>query len=121
MPVQPRPVTVSAGAVVKKLAPGKPGTQRLLERFGATLVCVRYREAANLDGTKQRLTTVEIVVDERRVKPKTALVRIGYGETRVRQVVKDAGGTWEAERRLWRLPLRSIKQLHLEARIVPEA
>lgn len=120
MPAQPRPTPVRSGTVVKKLAPGKPGTQRLLERFGDALVCVRYRATDDIDGSQRRLTTVEIVVDERRAQPKTLLIRVGFGETGLRQVVKDAGGTWDKARRLWRIPRRSVKQLHLEARVVPE-
>lgn len=121
MPVQPRPAPVTAGAVVKKLAPGKPGTRRLLERFGASLVCVRYREADHPDGTRRRLTTVELVVDERHAQPKTALLKIAYGETDLRRAIKEAGGVWDSQRRLWRAPLSSIKQLRLKSRIVPEA
>jgi hypothetical protein len=76
MPAPPRPAPAQAGAVVKKLAPGKP---------------------------------------------KPALLKIAYGETDLRRAVKDAGGVWHSQRRLWRAPLRSIKQLRLESRIVPDA
>ena len=35
---------VAAGSVIKRMAPGVSGTRRLAERFGQSLVCVRYRE-----------------------------------------------------------------------------
>jgi hypothetical protein len=58
MPPSPQalPATSRAkGAVSKKLSPGMPGTLRLLERYGAALVCVRYREIEAPDGAR-RLT-----------------------------------------------------------------
>jgi len=104
-------------AVVKKLASGVAGTQRLAARFGAALVCVRYRE----DTSKNlRYTTVELVVDERHGKPSTALVRIGYQEIALRQQVKEAGGVWDARQKLWNLPKTAIRRLNLKDRVVPK-
>lgn len=85
-----------AGAVVKKLAPGAPGTRRLLQRYGSTLVCVRYREVEAPDGANRRQTTIELVIDERPTKPRDAWLRIAYGETELRRAVRQAGGTWDA-------------------------
>jgi hypothetical protein len=110
-----------AGAVVKKLAPGAPGTRRLLERYGSTLLSVRYREVESPDGTNRRLTTVELVIDERPGKPREAWLRIAYGETELRRTVRQAGGTWDAARRLWRLPASAVKLLRLQDRVVQGA
>ncbi len=44
------------------LKPGQKGTQRLVTRFGAALVCVRYRYD---ERTGDNLTTAEIIVDRR--------------------------------------------------------
>ncbi|GAB4373538.1 MAG: hypothetical protein Kow0042_17510 [Calditrichia bacterium] len=45
----------------KMLRPGQPGTKKLSQKFGADLVCVRYRYDAT---QKKRYTTVEVVIDE---------------------------------------------------------
>ena len=108
---------VTQAAVVKKLASGAAGTQRLLARYGEALVCVRYRqdESKNL-----RYTTVELVVEERPGKPATTTVRIGYQETALRQQVMAAGGTWDAQKKLWNLPRSAIRRLGLQDRSVPK-
>lgn len=79
-------------AAIKRLLPGAPGTKRLVERFGDALLCVRYR----YDPLRNcRLTTVELIVEERPSKPeRTAWIRVAYGETELRQRIKEAGGTW---------------------------
>ena len=107
----------AGAAVIKKLSSGAAGTQRLLARFGSALVCVRYREDA---ARSRRYTTVELVVDERPGKPSSSLVRIGYQETSLRQQVKAAGGVWDAQRKLWRLPRTAIRRLNLKDRVVPK-
>ena len=118
----PSPPTLPAsirakGAVIKKLSPGMPGTRRLLERYGAALVCVRYREVEAPDGTR-RLTTIELVVDEREGKPRDAWLRIAYDETELRRAIKQAGGVWDSQRRLWRAPAHAINQLDLAEHVV---
>ena len=107
----------AAAAVIKKLPPGAAGTQRLLARFGAALVCVRYRADA---ARNQRYTTVELVVDERPGKPGTSMVRIGFQETALRQQAKAAGGVWDARRKLWSLPRAAVRRLGLTDRVVPK-
>lgn len=52
----------AGGVVLKKLSPTAPGAKRLATRYGKALVCVRYREDL---ARGRRLTTVELVVDER--------------------------------------------------------
>jgi hypothetical protein len=123
MPRSPQaqpPARRAAGAVIKKLAPGMPGTRRLLDRYGAALVCVRYREVETADGPR-RLTTVELVVDERQGKARDAWLRIAYDETELRRAIKQAGGVWDSQRRLWRVPIRTIKQLGIADRVVEKA
>lgn len=102
----------------KRLKPGSPGTRRLLQRYGAELLCVRYRFD---QATGKRFTTVELVVDER-AGPPAALVwlRIGFGETSLRRQIKDAGGTWDADRKLWRLSGQYARLLKLQKRIVKD-
>ncbi len=48
------------------MSPGRKGTKHLVARYGAQLVCVRYR----YDAERQvRQTTVELVVSERPWRP----------------------------------------------------
>lgn len=109
--------SAAEAAVIKKLASGAAGTLRLLARFRAALVCVRYRQDASRN---RRYTTVELVVDERPGKSSSSLVRIGYQETSLRQQVKAAGGVWDVRRKLWSLPRTAIRRLGLEDRVVPK-
>ena len=102
--------------VLKKLSPAAPGAKRLALRYGGALVCVRYREDA---ARGRRLTTVELIVDERPMPPPAA-VRVAFEETELRSAVKAAGGTWDAKRKLWMLPGATIRKLNLKKRIVTE-
>lgn len=106
----------AAGGVLKKLAPAAPGAKRYAERFGDALVCVRYREDPK---NGQRLTTVELIVAARPLPTHPGL-RIAYGETELRKLVKAAGARWDPEQKLWRLPIGKIRKLRLEHRIVSE-
>ena len=58
--------TPSGGVVLKKLSPAAAGAKRLTTRYGPSLVCVRYREDT---ARGRRLTTVELIVDERPLPP----------------------------------------------------
>lgn len=102
----------------KRLKPGSPGTRRLLERYGKALLCVRYR----IDPSSgRRFTTVELVIEERRGLPAPMVwVRVGYGETDLRQRIKEAGGTWDGKRKLWSLSGQAAKALKLQKRIVKD-
>lgn len=106
-------------ATIKRLKPGKPGTRRLLQRYGADLLCVRYRIDRS---TGKRFTTVELLVEERAGPPAAMVwVRVGYGETEVRRQIKEAGGVWDAERKLWRVSGHIAHALKLQKRIVKDA
>jgi hypothetical protein len=104
------------------LRPGKRGTIKWMNRYGERLVCVRYRY--DFDGCR-RLTTVELIVDESpwNGRPKAnddrpADIKVRYGESELRQQVKLAGGIWRPDRRVWTLPLKKVRALGLEGRIV---
>jgi hypothetical protein len=114
--------------VTKTLLPGAPGTRRLLEKYGAALICVRYRKDRQ---TSRRVKTVELIVEDyagpspapanlpRRNQSDTdVLLRIGYSESQLRVQVKAAGGRWLVERRLWQLPRDVAVRLNLMDRAV---
>ena len=104
--------------VGQTLRPGQRGTRRYAERFGDRLVCVRYRYD---DARQERVTTVELVVDRAPSVPRphtTVGVRVAWGEADVARQVKRAGGTWDAQLKLWRLPAGDARRLKLGDRIV---
>lgn len=106
------------GRVTKKLAPGAPGTKRFQDRFGAALVCVRYRD--DREGQRQ-YTTVELVVSDRtptRRSDGEVLVRIDYREAQLRAQAKQAGATWDPTAKLWRMSRSAAKACGLAERIV---
>jgi len=104
------------------LLPGQKGIRQLIKVYGDQLICVRYR----YDKARQkRLKTVELIVDEQDwvpgiVFPNTerVLLRIGYGETEMREAVKAAGGFWDPEKKGWVLAWRKVVELGLEPRII---
>lgn len=108
------PQSGADSAVIKKLSPASAGAKRFASRYGDALVCVRYRDDT---ANQRRLTTIELIVDSRTLPPPMG-VRIAYGETRLRQRVKLAGGIWDAERKVWLLPITMIRKLKLQDRVV---
>ena len=106
-----------------KLKPGQPGTRKLVGQYGDRLVCVRYRYDAL---KRRRYTTVEIIVDESDWDPMPSAtarreivsVRIDVREVKLREKVKAAGGRWDVEWQVWRLPMEKVLQLGLGGRVV---
>lgn len=106
--------------VIKKLSPGSRGALKLARRYGDALVCVRHRVDAAGDW---RFTTVELLVETallRPRKPRVVGVRVAYQERDLQAAVRAAGGRWDAEARLWRLPRKAAIELQLADRIVAE-
>ena len=105
-----------------KLLPGENGTKGLLKQYGEQLVCVRYRYDQK---RSKRYKTVELIVDEKDWMPETRIpvtrrvyFKIGYGETELRQLVKQAGGYWNPDKKAWHLEYSAVIQLGLEGRII---
>ena len=115
----------STARVRLRLKPGQKGTKRLLAQYGNRLICVRYRYDAQ---QKKRFKTVELLVAERDWEPSTPPVapdqivelRVAFAEVAVRERVKQAGGTWNPERRVWQLRYDSVVALGLNRRIAKE-
>jgi hypothetical protein len=105
------------------LKPGEKGTRRLVERFGSSLLCVRYRYDEIRD---MRIKTVEIIVDERpgRAAPRLrdtdpVLLEVPFTMPKLRERLKTVGARWIPEERLWRVRYGLIRgDRELEERVV---
>ncbi len=109
----------------RTLLPGQPGTKTLQRQYGDDLICVRYRYDAT---HKERLKTVELVVersqwepDPQRIPPnKHVAVRVGWQENRIQRQIREVGGTWNSEERVWELLYKDVRDLGLTDRLVRE-
>ncbi len=106
------------------LKPGQKGTRRLVEQYGKSLLCVRYRYDQDRG---IRLKTVEIIVEEKPWSPQfrfrdgdMAPVGVGFGETELREKLRKARAKWDPQAKLWLVPYRLIRGTELEARIPEE-
>ena len=104
----------------RKLIPGQKGTKKHLARYGAQLVCVRYRYDAK---QRRRCTTVELIIEESSwtpplIEPETLVgVRIAFQEVELQRKVKQAGGKWNPTRRVWEMRKDRAIELSLDDRI----
>ena len=106
--------------VTKTLEPGQPGAVKLGQRYGDSLLCVRYRQDAS---GLVRYTTVELIVDRAEISQKSKRivgVRIEYHEEALRMKARSAGARWDADSRLWRMPLSVAHALALTERVKEE-
>ena len=107
------------------LRPGQKGARKLLERYGARLVCVRYLYDPQAG---RRHTTVELIVDSVEWKPNKrnarrrdddiVAVRIAYHETGLRERAKRLGALWRPAHKLWEITWRDAKRLAIADRVV---
>ena len=106
------------------LKPGQKGTKRLVEKFGQSLLCVRYRydEKRGI-----RVKTVEIVVEEQPWQPPFRFrdedlvpITVGYGETELREILRKARAKWDPQAKVWTAQYRLIRGTVLESRIPEE-
>jgi len=110
--------------VKAKLKPGENGTRALLIEYGDQLVCVRYRHDRK---RHKRYKTIELIIEEKDWIPDTLIpatwrvyVRVGYGETELRELIKQAGGYWNPDKKGWQLTYRSVIELGPEKRIIDQ-
>lgn len=111
--------------------PGQKGTQKLLEKYGERLVCVRYR----YDAFKgKRYKTVELIIAQSDWEPPPpreeypayeppqytpmVAVRIGPFERDLQQGIKAIGGHWHPDKKLWYAPKEYVVRIGLQDRIV---
>jgi len=104
--------------------PGQPGTKKFIERYGERLVCVRYCYGPDR-GCRHK--TVELIVESvpwaprgrrpRRRDEEMVVVRIGYGETELRERAKRLGALWRANHKLWEMRWLDAKRLGIADRV----
>jgi len=100
------------------LRPGQRGTKRLVAEHGDRLICVRYRYDLR---ARRRYKTIELIVDERDWEPPPSLpvlVQVERFDRQLQITVREAGGRWIGQRKLWRLSYGATVRLGLEARII---
>ena len=106
------------------LRPGQKGTLKLVDRYGARLVCVRYLYDPQ---ACRRHTTVELIVDSAQWKPNKrsprrrdddiVAVRIAFHETDLRERAKRLGALWRPAQKLWEITWRDAKRLAIADRV----
>ena len=107
------------------LKPGQKGTKRLFEKYGDSLLCVRYRYD---EKRGVRLKTVEIIVEEKPCRPSlryhdedVVSVIVSFTENILRDKLKVAGGRWDPEKKVWHVLYGPIRgDTELEERILPD-
>jgi hypothetical protein len=106
------------------LKPGVNGTKELVRKYGDQLVCVRYRCDKK---HRKRYKTVELIIEEKDWLPQVRIparqrvpVRIGYGESDLRELVKQSGGYWNPDRKAWYLEIVKVLELGLDQRILDD-
>jgi hypothetical protein len=123
--VSPVPRTSFTARVGLHLKPGQKGTKQLLARYGDRLICVRYGYDAE---RKKRFKPVELPSRNaigNRQRPRFAHdqivgLRVAFTDVAGRDRVKQAGGTWNPERRVWQLRYDRVVALGLKSPIVDE-
>jgi hypothetical protein len=101
----------TAWPVVKSLRPGQAGTLRLQNHYGATLMCVRYREDPK---GRTRRVTVELVIQEKPIRRNQVWVSIPMGQTELRAIAIAQGARWDPKNKLWRMRTSTAKLLDLD-------
>lgn len=101
--------------VRKTLWPPQPGTRRWRLKFGAELVCVRYRQTSD---RRYRFTTIEVVVDHRPIGARgrerlDCVFRVGRLSARWQRPLLAAGATWDTGTKVWRLSRKMARLLQV--------
>lgn len=101
----------------------QPGTKVLLKTYGDRLVCVRYRyDRAH----RKRYKTVELIVEEAPWEPPPMVIapdtivyiQVAWGEAAIARQIKQAGGQWRRDYKLWAIRYDQAEQLDLLDRMV---
>jgi hypothetical protein len=109
-----------------KLKPGQRGTKSLVEQYGDSLVCVRYRYDSV---SRTRIKTVELIVEKKQLVSSKQIfnnsdivpVQIAYGEKELQRQIRSLGGKWDSAVKLWYVAYGKIKGTELEKHIILDA
>jgi hypothetical protein len=101
------------------LKPGQKGTKRLMDQYGDSLICVRYRYDT---AKKKQYKTAEIIISESDWTPPPAKypdgtlvpLKIGINEIALQNQVRSVGGRWDKEQQVWFVPYGCIAGTKLE-------
>jgi hypothetical protein len=104
------------------LKPGQRGAKKLTEKYGDTLLFVRFKYD---EASRQRLTTVELVVERadwtppppRHAVDSLVPLRIYAFDMPSRLQAKAAGGRWDPKKKLWFVRYGKIAGAPLEKHI----
>lgn len=101
------------------LKPGQKGTKALQAEYGDRLVCVRYKYDAS---RRKRYKTVELVVEARDWMPSGSKVwvKVAWGEAAIGRAIRNAGGAWNQDKKLWKLTFKDAVALGLVDRVVSQ-
>jgi hypothetical protein len=109
--------------IKRKILRGEPGTKKLIQKYGDSFLCVRYRYD---EKNGKRYKTVEIIEEENEWKPdrnripanKIVQIKVAYGEVSLRRAIRSLGGKWNPEKKLWEIFYKDVVNLGLEDRMV---
>lgn len=108
------PQPASRYAVAKTIAPGSPGSLKLLRRYGNALLCVRYRDDP---AHARRLITAELVIEVRPIpnSHRSSLVYIPLKptESEARQTACLMGAKWSQTKQAWAMSRKTAERLNL--------
>jgi hypothetical protein len=106
------------------LKPGQKGTKRLVDQYGESLLCVRYRYD---EQRGVRIKTVELVVEEKSWHPPFRFkdddivpIAVGCNETDLRERLRKARAKWDPQEKIWLAQYRFIRNTVLDSRIPEE-
>jgi hypothetical protein len=95
-----------------------------VELYGDALLCVRYRYD---EKRGVQLKTVEIIVEEKAAGPVVRFrdddpvkLIVAFTEKGLRDRLKDAGGRWDPQEKLWLVRYGAIRGTELEERILAD-
>lgn len=104
-------------AVSKTIQADAKGAIKIAQKYGESLVCVRYRLSP--DGT-ERITTIELELERVPVQKKRnpmVSVKIYPSETHLTAVAKSNGARYNAKTRLWRMTKNDAITMGIQERI----
>ena len=104
-------------AVSKTIQTDGKGAVKLAQKYGESLVCVRYRISP--DGN-ERITTIELEIDKTPVNKKAnplVTLKIYSSETDLISIAKAKGARYNAKTRLWQMNRNDALTMGLKERI----